>query len=88
MPTAPQNQFRPRRSTAAATGAQPAPLCYFCVGNVHNIDGKDIQTLQRFVSSHGKIMPRRRSGVCAFHQRKLARAIKRARSLSMMPFAV
>jgi len=63
-------------------------VCAFCVGNTKNIDERDIQTLGKFLSSHGKIMPRRRSGVCAFHQRKLATAIKRARVLSLLPFAV
>jgi small subunit ribosomal protein S18 len=60
--------------------------CAFCVNNVKEIDYKDIQTLKKFVSSYAKIVPRKRSGVCSKHQRKLALAIKRARIMSLMPF--
>jgi len=52
--------------------------CHFCINNIEEIDYKDIQTLRRFISSYAKIVPRKRSGVCARHQRKLANAIKRA----------
>jgi len=62
--------------------------CYFCRTNVDEIDFKDTQVLKRFVSSYGKIVPRRRSGVCAWHQRKTARAIKRARIMGLLPFVV
>ena len=62
--------------------------CYFCQNEIKEIDYKDIQTLQRFVSSYAKIMPRKRSAVCAKHQRKLAQAIKRARFLALLPFSV
>jgi small subunit ribosomal protein S18 len=60
--------------------------CWFCVNSVKAIDYKDLGTLRRYISSFGKIVPRRRSGVCAFHQRKLANAIKRARILALLPF--
>ena len=59
--------------------------CYFCKSNVKEIDYKDVQTLRRFISSYAKIVPRKRSGVCAKHQRKLATAIKRARSVALLP---
>jgi small subunit ribosomal protein S18 len=62
--------------------------CSFCVNNQSAIDYKDTLTLRRFVSSYGKIMPRRKSGVCSWHQRKLAIAIKRARVTGLMPFVV
>jgi len=62
--------------------------CAFCLNNQNIIDYKDTPTLRRFVSSYGKIMPRRKSGVCAWHQRKLATAIKRARVTGLMPFVV
>jgi small subunit ribosomal protein S18 len=62
--------------------------CYFCQNEIKEIDYKDIQTLQRFISSYAKIMPRKRSAVCAKHQRKLAQAIKRARFLALLPFSV
>ena len=50
------------------------------------VDYKDIQTLRRYISSYGKIVPRRKSGVCTKHQRKLATAIKRARIVALLPF--
>lgn len=61
-------------------------FCHFCVNNVQFIDYTDVASLNRFLSSYGKIVPRRRSGVCAWHQRKLARAIKRARIVGLLPF--
>jgi small subunit ribosomal protein S18 len=60
--------------------------CYFCTRNFKDIDYKDTETLRRFTSSYAKIVPRKRSGVCAKHQRKLATAIKRARIMAMLPF--
>ncbi|MBU1163988.1 30S ribosomal protein S18 [Patescibacteria group bacterium] len=60
--------------------------CHFCIHDAKEIDYKDIQTLRRFISSYGKIVPRKRSAVCAKHQRKLATAIKRARIMSLLPF--
>ncbi|MBP9802104.1 30S ribosomal protein S18 [Patescibacteria group bacterium] len=60
--------------------------CHFCVNNVDELDYKNWQQLQRFTSSYGKIVPKRRSGVCSKHQRKLGLAIKRARFMAMLPF--
>ncbi|PIT90455.1 MAG: 30S ribosomal protein S18 [Candidatus Komeilibacteria bacterium CG10_big_fil_rev_8_21_14_0_10_41_13] len=60
--------------------------CYFCINGLREIDYKNWQQLQRFTSSYGKIVPRRRSGVCLKHQRKLSQAIKRARFLALLPF--
>jgi small subunit ribosomal protein S18 len=60
--------------------------CYFCSQNIKEIDYKDTETLRHFISAQAKIMPRKRSHLCAKHQRKLARAIKRGRALGLMPF--
>ncbi|MFH1366815.1 MAG: 30S ribosomal protein S18 [Patescibacteria group bacterium] len=60
--------------------------CYFCLNNWTAIDYKDVPTIKRFISSYSKIAPRRRSGVCAKHQRKLSQAIKRARFMALLPF--
>lgn len=60
--------------------------CLYCVDNKLEIDYKDIQTLRRFVSSYMKIAPRRRSGLCALHQRKVAKAIKQARIAGLIAF--
>lgn len=68
---------------------KPVPKnCYFSVNNINHIDYKDTETLRRYLSSFGKIVPRKRSGVCAWHQRKLAKAIKRARFMGLLPYAV
>lgn len=69
---------------------QPAKkkMCMFCIKQKNDIDYKDITTLRRFISSYGKIAPRRRSGVCAKHQRKLSLAIKKARVMALLPFVI
>ena len=59
----------------------------FCVEKIEYIDFKDVKTLQQFIPERGKILPRRISGTCALHQRKLQNAIKRARIAAMLPFA-
>lgn len=62
--------------------------CSFCVNNAQAIDYKNVPILRRYTSSYGKIVPRRRSGVCASHQRMLSNAIKNARIMSLLPFLV
>jgi len=62
-------------------------VCYFCVQNDKIIDYKDSETLRHFISAQAKIMPRKRSHLCAKHQRQLARAIKRARTVGLMPYS-
>lgn len=59
--------------------------CFFCVGGL-DPDYKEIEPLGRFMTDRGKIVPRSRSGLCARHQRALARQIKRARFLALLPF--
>ena len=61
-------------------------VCMFCVDKVDNIDYKDTAKLRRYVSERGKIVPRRISGNCAKHQRQLTVAIKRARTIALLPF--
>jgi len=60
-------------------------VCYFCQKNVKEIDFKDTELLRRFLSGLLKIKAKKRTGVCASHQRKLAKAIKRARNLGLLP---
>ncbi len=57
--------------------------CYFCVNNLE-VDYKDTRNLRRFVNFYMKILPSARTGVCAWHQRKLATAIKRARIMALL----
>ena len=61
-------------------------VCKFCQDKVDYIDYKDIRTLQMFIPERGKILPRRISGTCAMHQKKLAEAIKRARHIAFIPY--
>ncbi len=63
-------------------------VCHFCMNTIQEVDYKEPQLLRRFISSYGKIAPRRRSGVCAGHQRKLAMAIKKARIMALLPFVI
>jgi small subunit ribosomal protein S18 len=67
--------------------ARRRKFCKFCADKIDYIDYKDARTLSQFVPERAKIMPRRISGVCATHQRKLAMAIKRARHLALLPYA-
>ena len=62
-------------------------VCKFCVEKLEYIDWKDVKMLQQFIPERGKILPRRISGTCALHQRKLQGAIKRARTVALLPFA-
>ncbi|OGQ85802.1 MAG: 30S ribosomal protein S18 [Deltaproteobacteria bacterium RIFOXYA12_FULL_58_15] len=62
--------------------------CRFCGEKEAVIDYRDAGTLKYYISERGKVVPRRISGTCAKHQRELARAIKRARSLALIPYAI
>ncbi len=61
-------------------------ICRFCENKISIIDFKDDRFLRRFVNERGKIIPRRISGNCARHQRKLTQAVKRARMLAILAF--
>ncbi|HOD01780.1 MAG TPA: 30S ribosomal protein S18 [Clostridiales bacterium] len=61
-------------------------VCSFCVEKSEAIDYKDAQKLRRFTSDRAKILPRRVTGTCAFHQRELTTAIKRARHIAILPY--
>jgi small subunit ribosomal protein S18 len=63
-------------------------VCRFCADKNVAIDYKDPQTLKYFITDRGKVIPRRISGNCARHQRKVATAIKRSRMIALMPFTV
>lgn len=60
--------------------------CFFCTSNAGYIDYKNNETLKRYTNPQGKILARRKSGICAKHQRMLMNAIKRARILGLVPF--
>jgi len=61
-------------------------VCPFCAGKIEMVNYKNPAKLRRFISDRGKIEPRRKTGVCARHQRTLALAIKRARHLALVPY--
>jgi small subunit ribosomal protein S18 len=60
--------------------------CKFCVEKIDYINYKDMERLSRFITERGKILPSRISGTCANHQRRLARAIRRARAIALVPY--
>ncbi|MFH1824384.1 MAG: 30S ribosomal protein S18 [Candidatus Firestonebacteria bacterium] len=67
---------------------QKKKYCRFCRDNTLNIDYKNISLLRSFLTERVKIVPRRNSGNCAKHQRRLTIAIKRARYLALVPYTV
>ena len=62
-------------------------VCKFCVEKIEAVNYKDVRLLAQFVAESGKITPRRLTGVCMPHQRRLSRAIKQARNIALLPFA-
>lgn len=82
-----------QRYSRAGTGTGPRTryipkrkICNFCVNKNEIIDYKNTNQLRHYISDRGKIEPRRRSGVCARHQRVLSLAIKRSRHLALLPY--
>jgi small subunit ribosomal protein S18 len=63
-------------------------VCAFCADKIEFIDYKDVARLRKYITDRGKIIPRRTTGTCATHQRRLAKAIKRAREIALLPFTV
>ena len=63
-------------------------VCNFCVDKIDEIDYKDVDKLKKYVSDKGKILPRRVTGTCAKHQRKVTTAIQRARHIALLPYTV
>jgi small subunit ribosomal protein S18 len=61
-------------------------VCKFCADKIDDINYKDVKLITPFVPERGKILPRRISGTCAMHQRKLQTAIKRARQIALVPY--
>lgn len=60
--------------------------CFFCKKNLNDIDYRDVALLEKYLSNWAKIKPGRESGTCAKHQRKLARALKAARYMALLPY--
>ena len=77
---------RGRRRKRFVAGIREQTQCRFCRGGIEYVDYKDIDTLQKLLTNRGKIFSRKRSGNCASCQRKVKRAIKRARFMALLPF--
>jgi small subunit ribosomal protein S18 len=87
---------RPARPAAAAPGAagpggrkffRRKKVCKFCTEKIDAISYRDVRLLQQFVAERGKIVPRRLTGVCTRHQRRLSLAIKQSRNIALLAFA-
>lgn len=61
-------------------------VCQFCIKGIEQVDYKDTETLTKYVNNNWKIIPRRISGCCTKHQRRVANAIKRSRIVALLPF--
>lgn len=82
------SEDRGDRAARRPRGRRPRrKVCMFCVDKIQHIDYKDVPRLRRSTNERGKILPRRMSGTCAKHQRQLSIAIKRARTIALMPYA-
>ncbi len=67
-------------------GVRRKKVCQFCADKESVVDYKDVETLKKYVSERGKILPRRITGTCAMHQRAVTTAVKRARTVALLPF--
>ena len=97
-PQAPATESRPPRSGGdrprGGSGREGGrkyfrrkKVCKFCVEKIDTVNYKDVRLLAQFVAESGKIVPRRLTGVCTPHQRRLSTAIKQAHNIALLPFA-
>ncbi len=86
IPSAMSRNKDKRKKRKKKTVRFSARKCRFCVAGVVDIDYQEAETLQAFLSPRSKILPRRFTGNCALHQRKLSIAIKRGRSMGLLPY--
>ena len=77
---------RRREKGPGRGGSSRRKPCPFCRDKIDQVDYKDIGTLRKFISDRGKIRTRRISGACRRHQNQIARAVKRARELGLLPY--
>ena len=67
-------------------GYRKKKVCQFCADKNKTIDYKDVETLKKYVTERGKILPKRVTGTCSVHQREVTKAIKRARIVALLPY--
>lgn len=82
----PERGDRPERKFRRGGRNKRRKVCYFTVNKIEYIDYKDVDTLKKFISERGKILPRRVTGTSAKYQRMLTTAIKRARQIALLPY--
>jgi len=75
-----------KKRTSSFSGAREVTQCRFCRASTDYVDYKDLETMQKLLTNRGKIYSRKRSGNCAGCQRKVQKAIKRARYLALLPY--
>ena len=78
--------MNPRRSSSSDFRTKKRKRCPFVTAGIKHIDYKDTDTLHKFITERGKILPRRITGVSAHYQRQLSKAVKRARHMALLPF--
>ena len=81
-----ENNEQRERSQFRGRQQRRRKVCQFCVDRVAYIDYKDTARLRKYISERAKIVPRRVTGTCAYHQRELTVAIKRARQAALLPY--
>jgi small subunit ribosomal protein S18 len=90
-PSGPRSGQRPSGPGGGREGGRKffrrKKVCKFCTEKIDNINYKDVRLLSQFVAESGKIVPRRLTGVCTPHQRRLTEAIKQARNIALLPFS-
>jgi small subunit ribosomal protein S18 len=79
-------EYRRERGMGKKNFPPKRKVCRFCENRVREVDYKKVDILRKYVPERGKISPRRVTGTCAYHQRKLTTAIKRARLLALLPY--
>ena len=67
-------------------GMRRKKVCQFCADKNATIDYKDVETLKKFITERGKLLPRRVTGTCSIHQRDITTAVKRARIAALLPY--
>ncbi|MCR5134057.1 MAG: 30S ribosomal protein S18 [Clostridiales bacterium] len=67
-------------------GFRRKKVCQFCAEKVDFVDYKDTETLKKYITERGKILPKRITGTCAIHQRAVTTAVKRARTVALLPY--
>lgn len=83
-----EREERPRRDRDGEERVVRKKRCRFCVDHVERIDYKDVNRVRKSLTERGKMIPRRITGNCSWHQRQLARAVKRARYIALIPYVI